>query len=109
MGREGVDGDWNVHTPHGDQGQQREGDGDDKADVNPAADAVHRDREAAERGRDGDRDPSQDRLHGEARARAALSASASPTTANSVGLAMLDHAMTKTSPAKTNGHEGAAQ
>jgi hypothetical protein len=35
--------------------------------------------------------------------------SASPTTAKSVGLAMLDHAMTKTRPTKTNGHDGATQ
>src|SRR5207237_1507667 len=35
--------------------------------------------------------------------------SASPTTAKSVGLAMLDHAMAKTRPAKTNGHDGATQ
>ena len=35
--------------------------------------------------------------------------SASPTTANSVGLAMLDHAITKTRPAKTTGHVGAHQ
>ena len=42
------------------------------------------------------------------RARRSLG-SASPTTANSVGLAMLDHAMTKSNPTKTNGHDGAAQ
>src|ERR671932_659431 len=32
--------------------------------------------------------------------------SASPTTAKSAGLAMLDHAMTSASPAKTYGDEG---
>src|SRR5439155_27332829 len=34
---------------------------------------------------------------------------ASPTTAKSVGLAMLVQAMAKTSPAKTHGHVGAAK
>ena len=34
---------------------------------------------------------------------------ASPTTANSGGLAMLDQAMTKSSPANTKGQEGASQ
>jgi hypothetical protein len=78
---------------------EREGDREAKMDATDHA--VRGDGNAAERRREGNRDPPQDRLDGEPD-RAPLLRSASPTTAKSVGLAMLDHAITNASPAKTN-------
>ena len=80
---------------------------DNEADVDATSDPVGGDRHASKRGSDHDRNAPKDRLNGKSCCTSPRRKS--PTTAKSVGLAMLDHAMAKTSPTNTNGQDGAAQ